>query len=66
VNCDFANSEIIFRKCNEGKTMTRKRIDWETLEPTLRKLKKEELLQVLHDIYQLRPPLGWYRFSAST
>lgn len=46
--------------------MTRKRIDWETLEPTLRKLKKEELLQVLHDIYQLRPPLGWYRFSAST
>jgi hypothetical protein len=51
----FTSSEIIFRKCNEGETMTRKRIDWETLEPALRKLKKEELLQVLHDTYQVLP-----------
>ncbi|MBV8887275.1 MAG: hypothetical protein JO235_25225 [Chroococcidiopsidaceae cyanobacterium CP_BM_RX_35] len=32
--------------------MARKRIDWETLEPTLRKRKKEELLKVLRDAYQ--------------
>jgi len=32
--------------------MARKRIDWETLEPALRKRKKEELLKVLRDAYQ--------------
>lgn len=35
--------------------MARKRIDWEALEPALRKLKKDELLQVLHEAYQALP-----------
>ena len=35
--------------------MARKRIDWEALEPALRRLKKEELLQVLHHAYRELP-----------
>jgi hypothetical protein len=35
--------------------MARKRIDWEALEPALRRLKKEELLQVLHRAYRELP-----------
>jgi hypothetical protein len=35
--------------------MARKRIDWESLEPALRKLKKDDLLQVLQDAYQELP-----------
>lgn len=35
--------------------MVRKRIDWATLEPALRKLKKEDLLQVLHHAYRELP-----------
>lgn len=35
--------------------MARKRIDWETLEPALRKLRKDALLQVLHHAYQALP-----------
>lgn len=35
--------------------MARKQIDWETLAPALRKLKKDELLQVLCDAYQALP-----------
>jgi len=38
--------------------MARKRIDWEALEPALRKLKKEELMQVLGDAYQALPASG--------
>ncbi len=38
--------------------MARKRIDWEALEPALRKLKKEELLQVLREAYQALPASG--------
>jgi len=38
--------------------MARKRIDWEVLEPALRKLKKEELLKVLRDAYQALPASG--------
>ncbi len=32
--------------------MASKRIDWKTLEPALRKLKKDELLHVLRDAYE--------------
>lgn len=46
---------MVLGKYNGGKAMARKRIDWETLEPALRKLKKENLLQVLHDAYQALP-----------
>jgi hypothetical protein len=35
--------------------MARKCIDWEALEPALRRLKKEELLQVLHHAYRELP-----------
>jgi hypothetical protein len=35
--------------------MARKRIEWEVLEPALRKLKKEELFQILRDAYQVLP-----------
>lgn len=35
--------------------MARRRIDWEVLEPAFRKLKKDDLLQVLHDAYQELP-----------
>lgn len=35
--------------------MVRKRIDWEVLEPALRKLKKDDLLQLLQDAYQELP-----------
>lgn len=35
--------------------MARRRIDWKVLEPTLRKLKKDDLLQVLNDAYQELP-----------
>ena len=35
--------------------MASKRIEWETLEPTLRKLKKDELLHVLRDAYEALP-----------
>ena len=35
--------------------MVRRRIDWKDLEPALRKLKKDDLLQVLHDAYQQLP-----------
>lgn len=38
--------------------MARKRIDWEALEPALRKLKKEELLEVLGEVYQALPASG--------
>jgi hypothetical protein len=38
--------------------MARKRIDWEALEPALRKLKKEALVQVLQDAYQALPASG--------
>ena len=35
--------------------MVRRRIDWEILEPALRKLKKDDLLQILRDAYQELP-----------
>ena len=35
--------------------MASKRIDWKTLEPALRKLKKDELLHVLRDAYEALP-----------
>jgi hypothetical protein len=35
-----------------------KRVDWEALEPALRKLKKDELLQVLREAYQALPSSG--------
>ena len=35
--------------------MARKRIEWEALEPALRRLKKDELLQVLHHAYRELP-----------
>jgi len=38
--------------------MARKQIDWEVLEPALRKLKKEELLKVLRNAYQALPASG--------
>ena len=36
-------------------TMARRRIGWQVLEPALRKLRKDDLLQVLHDAYQELP-----------
>ena len=35
--------------------MARRRIDWEVLEPALRKLRKDDILQVLHDAYRVLP-----------
>jgi len=35
--------------------MARRRIGWQVLEPALRKLRKDDLLQVLHDAYQELP-----------
>jgi hypothetical protein len=35
--------------------MASKRLDWKALEPALRKLKKEELVQVLRAAYQALP-----------
>jgi hypothetical protein len=38
-----------------GNAMASKRIDWKTLEPALRKLKKDEVLHVLRDAYEALP-----------
>jgi len=38
-----------------GNAMASKRIDWKTLEPAPRKLKKDELLHVLRDAYEALP-----------
>jgi hypothetical protein len=40
---------------NASHVMTKKHLEWNTLEPVLRKLKKDELLQVLHDAYESLP-----------
>lgn len=40
---------------NAGHVMAKKHMEWKTLEPVLRKLKKNELLQVLRDAYGSLP-----------
>src|SRR2546426_4150594 len=50
---------------NAGKVMARKPMEWQTLEPVLRTLKKDALLQVLRAAYESLPASRvWSVFGA--